>query len=253
MYRWSDEQLMMRDAVRQFIEAEIKPNVEELEHGDTPPYDILRKLFATFGMDADGPRPLQAPDRVREGRWPRPWPRARPRPSGPAREGGGDAVAHADPDHRAVPLLPGHGHGHGREHGPHRRRPSTAGAPSPRRSGGSPTCSPWTRSAPGPSPSPTRAPTPSARCCPPPAATATSTCSTARRRSSPTAPTPTPSCSSASSTRATRRPSARSCSFVLDTGMPGLEQSKPLRKMGMHSLAHRRAVPHRRAGRAATA
>ena len=34
--------------------------------------------------------------------------------------------------------------------------------------------------------------------------------------------------------------------FVLDKGMPGFEQSKPLRKMGMHSLADRRAVPHRR-------
>src|SRR5439155_8231111 len=33
-------------------EKEIKPNLEELEHGDTPPYDILRKLFKTFGMDA---------------------------------------------------------------------------------------------------------------------------------------------------------------------------------------------------------
>ena len=43
---------MIRDAVRQFVEKEIKPHVEELEHGDLPPYDILRKLFATFGMDA---------------------------------------------------------------------------------------------------------------------------------------------------------------------------------------------------------
>ncbi len=51
MYEWSDEQLMVRDAVRQFIDKEIRPNVEELEHGDTPPYDVLRKLFATFGMD----------------------------------------------------------------------------------------------------------------------------------------------------------------------------------------------------------
>jgi len=25
--------------------------VEELEHGDTPPYEVLRKLFKTFGMD----------------------------------------------------------------------------------------------------------------------------------------------------------------------------------------------------------
>ena len=34
--------------------------------------------------------------------------------------------------------------------------------------------------------------------------------------------------------RPTRR-SARCCSFVLDKGMPGLTQSKPLRKMGLHS------------------
>ncbi|MEA3077360.1 MAG: acyl-CoA dehydrogenase [Actinomycetota bacterium] len=52
MYEWSEEQLMIRDAVRQFVEKEIKPNLEELEHGDLPPYDILRKLFRTFGMDA---------------------------------------------------------------------------------------------------------------------------------------------------------------------------------------------------------
>jgi alkylation response protein AidB-like acyl-CoA dehydrogenase len=50
MYEWSDEQRMIRDAVRQFVEKEIKPHVEELEHGDLPPYDILRKLFKTFGM-----------------------------------------------------------------------------------------------------------------------------------------------------------------------------------------------------------
>jgi alkylation response protein AidB-like acyl-CoA dehydrogenase len=49
---WSDEQLMVRDAVRTFIDKEIKPNLEELEHGDTPPYEVLRKLYRTFGMDA---------------------------------------------------------------------------------------------------------------------------------------------------------------------------------------------------------
>src|SRR5881394_2860632 len=52
MFEWSEEQKMIRDAVRQFIEAEVVPHREELEHGDLPPYDILRKLFATFGMDA---------------------------------------------------------------------------------------------------------------------------------------------------------------------------------------------------------
>jgi alkylation response protein AidB-like acyl-CoA dehydrogenase len=52
MFEWSEEQLMVRDAVRKFLEAEVVPHIDELEHGDLPPYDILRKLFATFGMDA---------------------------------------------------------------------------------------------------------------------------------------------------------------------------------------------------------
>jgi acyl-CoA dehydrogenase len=52
MFEWTEEQKMIRDAVRQFVEKEIKPHVEDLEHGDLPPYDILRKMFATFGMDA---------------------------------------------------------------------------------------------------------------------------------------------------------------------------------------------------------
>jgi acyl-CoA dehydrogenase len=52
VYQWSDEQLMIRDAVRDFVLKEVAPRREELEHGDLPPYDILRKLFSTFGMDA---------------------------------------------------------------------------------------------------------------------------------------------------------------------------------------------------------
>ena len=52
MFEWSDEQKMIREAVRQFVEKEVAPLREELEHGDTPPYDVLRKMFSTFGMDA---------------------------------------------------------------------------------------------------------------------------------------------------------------------------------------------------------
>jgi acyl-CoA dehydrogenase len=52
MFEWSEEQLAIRDAVRRFVAEEIKPNVEELEHGDTPPYEVIRKLYATFGLDA---------------------------------------------------------------------------------------------------------------------------------------------------------------------------------------------------------
>jgi acyl-CoA dehydrogenase len=51
MFEWNEEQRMIRDAVRQFVDAEIRPNVEALEHGDVPPYDLLRKLYRTFGMD----------------------------------------------------------------------------------------------------------------------------------------------------------------------------------------------------------
>ena len=51
MIEWSEQHRMIRDAVRRFVEAEIKPNLEQLEHGDMPPYDVLRKLISTFGMD----------------------------------------------------------------------------------------------------------------------------------------------------------------------------------------------------------
>ena len=68
MFEWSEEQEMVRQAVRQFVEKEIKPHVEELEHGDTPPYDVLRKLYSTFGMDADGPGSVRARLERRAGR-----------------------------------------------------------------------------------------------------------------------------------------------------------------------------------------
>jgi len=51
MIEWSEQQVMVRDSIRKFIEAEIVPNLEALEHGDLPPYDILRKMLRTFGID----------------------------------------------------------------------------------------------------------------------------------------------------------------------------------------------------------
>src|SRR3954463_12603401 len=57
MFEWPEDLQMVRDAVRQFVDNEIRPHREELEHGDMPPYDLLRKLYKTFGMDqmaADG-------------------------------------------------------------------------------------------------------------------------------------------------------------------------------------------------------
>jgi len=51
MYEWNEEQVMIRDAVRKFIEKEIKPKLSEIEHGDMPPYEILRRMVRTFGID----------------------------------------------------------------------------------------------------------------------------------------------------------------------------------------------------------
>ena len=50
MYEWNETHQAIRDAVRRFVEAEIKPNIEALEHGDTPPYEILRRFMAEFGV-----------------------------------------------------------------------------------------------------------------------------------------------------------------------------------------------------------
>jgi len=51
VFEWSEEQRMIRDAVRQFVEAEIAPRRDEFEFGDTPPYEVLRKLYRSFGLD----------------------------------------------------------------------------------------------------------------------------------------------------------------------------------------------------------
>ncbi|GAB2999265.1 acyl-CoA dehydrogenase family protein [Mycobacterium bourgelatii] len=51
MIEWSDTDLMVRDAVRQFIDKEIRPNLDALETGELSPYPIVRKLFSQFGLD----------------------------------------------------------------------------------------------------------------------------------------------------------------------------------------------------------
>lgn len=51
MIEWSEQHLAIQGMVRRFVQEEIKPNLEALEHGDMPPYDILRKMMRTFGMD----------------------------------------------------------------------------------------------------------------------------------------------------------------------------------------------------------
>jgi alkylation response protein AidB-like acyl-CoA dehydrogenase len=50
MFEWPEELEMVRGAVRDFVDTEIRPHRDELEHGDLPPYDLLRKLYAAFGI-----------------------------------------------------------------------------------------------------------------------------------------------------------------------------------------------------------
>ncbi|WAJ46975.1 acyl-CoA/acyl-ACP dehydrogenase [Mycobacterium sp. Aquia_216] len=52
MIEWSDTDVMMRDAVRQFVDKEIRPHLDELETGALSPYPIARRFFSQFGLDA---------------------------------------------------------------------------------------------------------------------------------------------------------------------------------------------------------
>ncbi len=50
MYEWSEDELSIRDAVRSFVDKEVRPLQDDLEHGDLPPYELIRKFYATFGL-----------------------------------------------------------------------------------------------------------------------------------------------------------------------------------------------------------
>ena len=51
MIQWSEQQQMIQEMVRDFVEKEIVPQLDDIEYNGVPPYDILRKLIKTFGMD----------------------------------------------------------------------------------------------------------------------------------------------------------------------------------------------------------
>jgi alkylation response protein AidB-like acyl-CoA dehydrogenase len=50
MIDWSETHLAFRDMVKRFVEAEVKPRIHGIEHEGEPPYELLRKLVATFGI-----------------------------------------------------------------------------------------------------------------------------------------------------------------------------------------------------------
>lgn len=68
MIEWSETDLLVRDTVRQFVDKEIRPNLDALETGEMQPYPIARKLFSQFGLDAIAAESVQKMlDRERTG------------------------------------------------------------------------------------------------------------------------------------------------------------------------------------------
>jgi alkylation response protein AidB-like acyl-CoA dehydrogenase len=48
----SDTERMLRDTFRGFFTREIEPHVPAMEHGELPPYDLMRDMHRTLGLDA---------------------------------------------------------------------------------------------------------------------------------------------------------------------------------------------------------
>jgi alkylation response protein AidB-like acyl-CoA dehydrogenase len=50
MYQWSEEHQAIIDVMRRFVDQEIRPHLDALEHGGEPPYEVLRTMYDTFGL-----------------------------------------------------------------------------------------------------------------------------------------------------------------------------------------------------------
>jgi alkylation response protein AidB-like acyl-CoA dehydrogenase len=50
MYEWSKEHEAIIAVMRRFVDEEVRPRIDDLEHHGVPPYEVLRTMFATFGL-----------------------------------------------------------------------------------------------------------------------------------------------------------------------------------------------------------
>ncbi len=50
MYEWSEEHQAIIAVMRRFVDAEIRPQLDDIEHNGIPPYVVLRKMYDTFGL-----------------------------------------------------------------------------------------------------------------------------------------------------------------------------------------------------------
>ncbi len=136
--------------MRRFVEEEIKPKIDELEHGDTPPYEVIRKLYRTFGLDALAREGFKRQlERKLSG------PSENPGEKEPERaEGGGNAAMTLIPIIELCHYCPGIVTALGVSTGLAAGTIMKSGTPAQMGSAGASTCSPWTRSGPGLSPEP---------------------------------------------------------------------------------------------------
>jgi len=51
MLDWSEESQAVIEALRRFIDEEIRPQLDAIEHEGVPPYDLIRLMYRTFGLD----------------------------------------------------------------------------------------------------------------------------------------------------------------------------------------------------------
>lgn len=72
MIEWNETHQQIRSMFRRFVETEIVPKREEIEFGDLPPYGVLRKMLQTFGADEMAKAQFQADiEREKAGRAPK--------------------------------------------------------------------------------------------------------------------------------------------------------------------------------------
>ena len=103
MIEWNETQVAIRDAIRRFVETEVKPKREALDREEVLPYEVLRSFFNTFGIGdmnlARGQSDLARAKRREEAAA-----RGEAAPSRPKREGP-NPEAGADLAMRMIPVI----------------------------------------------------------------------------------------------------------------------------------------------------
>jgi len=51
MLDWSEESQAIIEAVRRFVDDEVRPKLDAIEHEGEPPYELLRSMYRNFGID----------------------------------------------------------------------------------------------------------------------------------------------------------------------------------------------------------